>query len=156
MIFCAKRLVNSLVNVDFWTRRFGDEFWKGLLPDGWAAEKERFGDSETIRAAVHWRNIQVLTEDEVSAASPGQVLNIRYEDFVRNPGESLNSIIKFCDLPESSRINEWIAVPNRYRSMDDKFLRAFSRSEIADMESVMQPWLVKRGYVPLPRPDSSR
>ena len=151
----GRAVVNSLLKEAWWNRRFGDEFWKGALPGGWATEKERSGDSEAVRIAVHWRNMQELTEHEISAVPPDRGLTIHYEDFVKEPGNTLHSVMRFCELSESPRIQSWIESSARYRDMNYKFREEFSVADIAGMEAAMQPWLTKRGYVPLTSADTS-
>ncbi len=144
----GRAVVNSLTKEAFWNRRFGDAFWHGALPQGWEEEKRKYGDTEAIRASVHWRNMQELADYEMSQLPQDKMLKVMYEDFVANPGGVLQQVMEFCHLPPSDRIAQWVQSSQRYANMNHKYLERYTEKEIRNMEAAMQPWLERRGYCP--------
>ena len=144
----GRAVVNSLLNIPFWKEGGGHErpWWKNGLPEGWEAEWERFGRSPAALAAIQWRTIMDVTRREKEQLSPGRYFEIRYEDFINAPVETMRRVAADCGLRPSAKLDDYVGRPGRYRDMNLKWVKRFSSEEIDDLHQIMGEWLERSGY----------
>jgi hypothetical protein len=112
----GRAVVNSLLNVDFWTGWKGPYRWQhGELTPAQREEWEHHGQSFVALAAIEWRVLMESFEDTEREISPSQFLTIRYEDLTADPQTTFGTVLDFCGLD----------YPERFR-------RAISRFDLRD------------------------
>ncbi len=145
----GRAVVNSLLNFSVWKEQGGYEkpFWDKGLPDDWMLEWERSGKSPAALAAIQWRVVQDVSQDEASRLRKGRFMLVRYEDFTADPVSMIREIQDFCGLSRSHRVESSMEKPGSFVDMNYKFRKAFSQKEIEALEGLMEPWLSRYGYL---------
>lgn len=94
---------SSLIHVDFWRGWHGPERWRwGPLSDEQQRVWQMHGKSFVVLALIQWHKIIEAFRQSVAELTPcmqEHVMTVRYADFCRDPQETLNRILDFCDLP---------------------------------------------------------
>lgn len=145
----GRAVVCSQLNVAFWKERGGYErpWWENGLERSWKAEWQKYDRSPEALAAMQWKRILEVNDQEVAALPPRSYMHLRYEDFIENPHKVTAEMLEFCDLPHSPSIGSYLQKKDGYRNMNKKYLSYFSADQIADMEDIMRPMLHKYGYL---------
>lgn len=136
----GRAVVNSWLNVGFWKEGGGYHTprWQGGLPEGWEEEWARYDRHPAALAALQYRAIIERSRQERSELlEEDQYLEIAYESFVANPIETTGTVLGFMDLPPSPRVDAYVGHPGRYRSMNTKYLEAFSKDELAMLDAIL-------------------
>jgi hypothetical protein len=123
-------------------QRAGDlRRWWDVKPDGWRDWEK----AEPVASVAHqWRAV-VRYVREVGQAFPAhQFLELRYEDFTRDPVAFLGRTAAFCGLDwgEEARRTASRSIEDR----NDKWEKAFSPDEVATLNAVMDDELRHYGY----------
>ena len=98
----ADAVVRSLLGVDFWHAGDGTRtpWWTGLL----SANDEDLLAAETgpeLLALLQWHRILERTAREAADIPGDHFLEIRFEDFIRCPRSTIETIYGFCGLARS-------------------------------------------------------
>ncbi len=148
----GRAVVNSLLNVGFWKRGGSYERprWSGGLPENWEEEWDRYGRSPMALAAMQWRTIMDIAEQERSQLGPDQFLLVRYEDYVSEPATHLGEILELCEMEPDPNLVSSLDLSSRFVDMNAKFREAFSEDEICQLNTIMGEWLQRFGYLEQP------
>ncbi len=112
--------------------RFG---WRG---NGWTGGRE-------------WSELEALWEQVSARLEPDQVLEMSFEELVRDPEASLRRLCEFAGLAYSDRM---LSYPDdsTYDPVDageaEKWRRSLGERQIRLVEAAAGPWLARRGYAP--------
>ncbi len=140
-----RSIVASLMNVKFWKKRgLTEPYWRYGL-------KKKFGDIIKLNgktpielAAVQLKIINELMSYEAKKTR-AKYLEIKYEDFVKNPNKVVNIIQDYCGLKDSKKIKNYLKLQN-YKNMNHKYKKYFSEREIKKIEEITQKYLVAKKY----------
>jgi len=134
----GRAVVNSLLTADFWRERGGLEkpWWNGL-PQSYIQEWHAHGNTPPALAAVQWKYLIQLARREHKSAALRNYLEIRYEDFVRNPVESIVTILKFCELAPSARIESYLRTRISVQNMNFKWRDKFTANDLRVLNQIM-------------------
>ncbi|MEW6298048.1 MAG: sulfotransferase [Thermodesulfobacteriota bacterium] len=143
----GRAVVHSLLQVDFWRERGGLERpWWGGLPDEslrlWAA----YGRSAEALAAVQWKYLIELARQESRSVPAGHYIEVKYEDFTRYPQETVETILRQCELPPSRHIQSYINTRVVIRDMNVKWQDQFAAHQLQALYTIMGPLLGELGY----------
>jgi len=145
----GRAVVNSLLNVDFWrdTFRRTQPAWKGGLSEA-DLEKWRsiYKSSPAALAALQWRRVMETTREESAHLGAERYLELRYEDFLAAPRETLAQLTAFAGLEPAQEIDDYLETRVRLKNMNYQFRERFSPEELAMLEEVMGEELESRGY----------
>jgi hypothetical protein len=135
----GRAVVNSWLNVDFWQSAgaFDRPFWKNGLAENWQEEWARYNQRPAALAAMQYRTIIELSRQEKAQLANDQYIEITYEDFVRDPVGAMSQIFEFLALDPSPRVEGYLAKPGRYKSMDRKYLEAFSLEDLLMLDAIL-------------------
>lgn len=145
----GRAVVNSLLNVDFWTcdHRAERPFWTGGLTESDLALWQQYGDSSLVLTAIQWRRVLKQTRAEGAELPPNQFIEIRYEDFIADPHAQVSSLLEVCGLTDSNRVHAYVDVRSRTLvNMNYKY-KERSLEDISTLEAVMQDELRRWGYM---------
>jgi Sulfotransferase family len=144
----GRAVVHSLMNVDFWSEKGGlvKPFWDNGLSDKYIQEWEQSRRSPLILAAVQWRNIIELTRTESRILEGDRYMELRYEDFLQHPEDSVSKINKFCLLPPAESQREYLLSKIGLKDMNEKYLGAFRPDELVTLTATMKDLLLDLGY----------
>lgn len=103
-------MVGSLLDVDFWREGGGLErpWWNGVITAGEEAEWERWERSPVAMAALQWRRVIVVTEEETIGLGKNGFLEVRYEDFVIEPQAVPAEIMGLTEVPASADVERYL------------------------------------------------
>jgi hypothetical protein len=145
----GRAAVHSLLNVAFWREKGGLEqpFWEGGLSQEdlrlWHANSKEPG----TLAALQWKRILEIARLESTTIHPTRYREIRYEDFVESPYESLRNLYEFCDLDDSPRGHKFLENGHGLANFNDRYRTDFSDHYVEKLSSMMQPMLGQLGYI---------
>ncbi len=121
--------INSWLNVDFWQDKGKHQLWwtgaYSKKEEEWAAAN---ADKPELLAAMQYRKLQDVTATEIKT-NIGQCLTVRYEDFVKNPAITVNTILDFADLKKSKQVEDYLSGINIY---DQNKTKTAAHSEDSD------------------------
>ena len=135
-------VVRSLLGVNFWVRHGGLEklWWDGSGLDSQYQAWQRESGDPAVLAAMQWRAIIETTRREAAACLGDRYMEVRYEDFLLNPRQCINSIYQRVGLSEgSANIPEFEA---RNRTYSDSWSDEYRYS----LRQQMQPQYSELGY----------
>ena len=144
----GRAVVSSLLKVGFWANKGGLEnpFWSGGFS---AADIERLRAERHFAAslaALQWKQVVTGTDEELAGIAPERQLEVRYEDFVEAPTETIESLVRFSGFPRRERVSSRPAREKNYKNMNYKFRSNLSPECIDRIEGLMQPLLGTKGY----------
>lgn len=95
----GRAVVNSMVNVDWWTG------WKGPANWGWGeltaeeqAQLAKYDHSFIALASIEWNHLMHAMEIAQTKVNPPNFLEIRYEDFCEDVVGVMQQVTDFCEL----------------------------------------------------------
>lgn len=144
----GRAVVQSLMNVYFWrdTWRMTEPAWRNGLS---AEELERWQEldsSPLALAAIQWRAVLEGAREEAADVAPAGYAEIRYEDFVGDPGGVLDELTEHCGLSPSPRPREFIEGRFEIKDMNYQWAARFDPTEIAMLNELLGATLVEFGY----------
>jgi len=143
-----RAVVSSLLYVDFWKIGGGhnNPWWQNGLSEEYINEWKKYANSPVALAAVQWKRIVELTDDEKKLLIPSRYIEIRYEDFIEKPHESLSTIFQTFHLPDSIRAHRNLLSIGRLENQNFKYKRNLKKEEIITIEQVTGKVAQNKGY----------
>ena len=141
-----RAVVNSRLNVDFWSGWLGPQNWRfGPLSDEHQAEWEHYDQSFVALAAIEWKILVDALEDAKRAIEPGDFLEIRYETLCEDPVAVFKQITEFSDFDWAP---EFESALRRYflRSTNDKYRSDLTDQQQLVLNTVLASYLQRYGY----------
>lgn len=142
----GRAFANSLLQVDFWRGWQGPEQWRwGPLSPEFAREWEAHDRSFVALAGIQWKLLMRAAEAARKAVPADVLLEVRYEDFARQPAESFRKAAAFCGLDWMDRFEAKLA---RYRveSANHKWRQDLDAGQQATLLAVLGEDLKRFGY----------
>ena len=143
----GRAVANSWLQMNWWGGYRGPAHWQwGSMSRELEEEWNASGRSFVVLAGICWRLLMDSFEQAASALDPGRYLEIRYEDFLAEPRESLGRILEFLELPWSHRLErsdlERRIVPSRKNAYE----RELTPVQLRMLENCIGEDLRRRGY----------
>ena len=143
----GRAVANSWLQMPWWTGYRGPENWNwGPLPAVLQQEWEQGGRSFHLLAAICWKLLMQAFQRAQPRLSAGRCLTIRYEDFLEQPLQAVDSILDFCELEWTPRfrrdVTRWPIDGGRRRA----FERDLTADQVADIEASLAAALDRYGY----------
>jgi hypothetical protein len=136
----GRAVAYSLSRVDWWLDSHV-WWWEGRTPRQWAAE----GRNPWEMCARHWVEEIRATNEGKQGVPEGQLLQVRYEDFIKEPIEIFDRLARFCDLrPEVKWENalKELSFPNK----NETWHRRMTNGDVATIERIQRETLVELNY----------
>lgn len=140
----GRAVVNSLLNVNWWDGSL-DSWWWGEMPGPYQEEFEAADRDPLVLAALVWLRLTELIEEELKILSPGEVMSLRYDQFVSAPADSLAKICAFAGLNYSRRFDLRIR-QFQIRDGDRTWQRKLSRPQIEVLNRLLGARLATYGF----------
>ena len=106
---------------------------------------ENHDKSPLALAAVQWRRIIYAARSEASGISEDRYLEIKYEDFMNNPYDSMSKLLDRCALNPSPRVYDYMR-SIRFKNMNFKYTQSIRNDHIAMLNDIMGDLLIELGY----------
>lgn len=143
----GRAVANSWLQMDWWGGYRGPQLWQwGLLDAKSQQEWVDSGQSFVTLAGLCWRNLMEAFAAEGSKLHPSRYLEVRYEDFVAGPVESLRSMVEFIGLPWSARVERAATRGGVHDSRKRAYENDLTREQVAQLERVAGNMLARLGY----------
>ena len=128
--------INSWLKVDFWNERGKQQlWWKGA----YTSEEENFAsenkDNAVKLAAMQYKKLMQVTFEEIEKHK-APCLTLKYEDFLKNPAGSINTILQFSGLKKSGAIDAYLKSIKIFDQNKD-YETAFTAEELNDVEVIL-------------------
>ena len=95
----GRAVVNSLLNIYFWSGWRGPANWRwGELTRAQREKWEKYDRSFVALAAIEWEILMSAQETAKQKISSNSLLEIRYEDLCQEPVRLFRMATEFCDL----------------------------------------------------------
>lgn len=144
----GRAVVNSLLNVDWWSGWRGPENWRwGELTPAQRAAWERHGKSFIALASIEW-NILIDAMEEARACytTPENFLEIRYEDFCTDTVDTLRTVAAFCHLSWTPTFEQAVG-QYQLRNTNFKWQKELTTHQQDIMLDIMGERLQRYGYL---------
>ena len=149
----GRAVASSLLHVDFWRGWQGPHGWRaGLLSPEDQAVWEGCDRSFVALAGLEWR-IQMRAIDAARRGlGPDQFLEIRYEDFCREPWETCRRVLEFADLPPSPEFEREVKA-EPIRDMTNRWRGDLTQAQQDLLDDLLREDLPRYGYQVADRPE---
>lgn len=143
-----RAVISSLLKVSFWREKGGLEkpWWQNGFPDTYIQEWLDNDKSPVALAALQWKWVVELTWQEKALVENERYIEIRYEDFVTNPHESLRRIFKQVNLEDSRVAHKYLDSVGKVTDMNFKYKDSLSKVDITMIEKLTFDVAKKAGY----------
>jgi hypothetical protein len=142
-----RAVVDSLLRVPFWrdTYRRDQPAWRGGLSEQDVAAWERFGTPEAL-AAVQWGAVLRHTREEARRRDPRLYTEVRYEDFIAEPHETLTAMFAFADLHDDPGAHRFVDERLAVRDLRAGWRRRLSEEQVAVISTLLSEPMGELGY----------
>jgi len=149
----GRAVASSLLHVDFWRGWQGPHGWRaGLLSPEDQVAWEGYARSFVALAGLEWR-IQMRAIDAARRGlAPEQFLEIRYEDFCRQPWETCRQVLEFAELPWSPAFEREVRA-EPIRDMTNRWRGDLTQAQQDLLDDVLREDLPRYGYQLADRPE---
>jgi len=142
----GRAVANSLLAVDFWRGWHGPAQWRwGQLDRQQQAEWEQHHKSFVALAGIQWKLMMAAMEQAAKDVPAANFMQVRYEDFVRDPVSCFRRVADFCELAWSARFEKSI-MGQRVETANEKWRKDLTQEQQAILEAVLRDGLVRYGY----------
>lgn len=144
----GRAVANSWLQMDWWGGYRGPPLWQwGPLDERAQQAWMHSGQSFVTLAGLCWRILMDAFVSEGVKLHPSRYMEVRYEDFLSSPVESLRSMVEFVGLPWSTRIERAAAEGAVHDSRKRAFERDLTKDQVAELERVAGDMLARLGYL---------
>lgn len=149
----GRAVASSLLHVDFWRGWQGPHGWRaGLLSPEDQAAWEGYARSFVALAGLEWR-IQMRAIDAARRGlGPDQFLEIRYEDFCRQPWETCRRALEFAEVPSSPAFEREVKA-EPIRDMTNRWRGDLTQPQQDLLDDLLREDLPRYGYQVADRPE---
>ena len=142
----GRAVANSLLAVDFWRGWHGPAQWRwGDLDRQQQSEWEQHGKSFVALAGIQWKLMMSAMDQAARSIPASNFMQVRYEDFVRDPVSCFRKAVEFCELAWCARFEKSIR-GHRLETANEKWRKDLTRQQQATLEAVLREGLVRYGY----------
>lgn len=144
----GRAVVHSMLNTKSWTKNdfLKKPWWHGGLENNDLVDWQSANHNPAILAAIQWRKIIEIAQEEGSKCTRQGYIEIRYEDFIANPNNILDRLYSWCGLTTSIFAHQFLDKQIPLRNMDNKFRKDMNPETIQLISEKMEPILGKLGY----------
>ncbi len=122
----------------------------GTIVEGWPQIKKIWEQEDpVVGAGLLWKAVMETLERDVKVIPPEQLLEIRYEDLLAAPQDSINRILELCQLRIDPEVMESLQGDiDKMSARQDKqgWKQAFSEDDLERLMEAIGPTMIKLGY----------
>lgn len=133
----GRAVANSCLNVSWWNEIV--LWWFGDKPYKW----QEMGKEPIELCGLHWkRDVEELLQNKYLFKN--RYLEVKYEDLIRDPINNLNLILGFCELDNSSKLEQLLT--ENVKNMNHKWKTLLTASQKKILEKSIGNTLLRLGY----------
>jgi len=146
MLRDGRAVASSLLHVDFWRGWQGPHGWRaGLLSPEDQAAWEGSDRSFTVLAGLEWRIQMRALEAARQGLDASRFLEVKYEDFCKQPLETFHRVLEFSELPRSAEFDRDVrATP--IRDMSNRWRDDLTPAQQDLLDDLLREDLPRYGY----------
>lgn len=142
----GRAVANSFLQMDWWTGFQSPKNWYlGPLSESdeetWLASDRSF----VTLAGLAWR-ILVDSVESDAASLGGDLMELRYEDFLKAPEETVRAICEFSELEYNSDLERQMAKNPVRSGRKQAYLTDLSSEQVGELTRLLAPTLARYGY----------
>jgi hypothetical protein len=144
----GRAVASSLLHINAWQWRgwYGPYSWRyGPLSGEDQAAWEASGRSFVALAGLQWKIHTRAVEAARQALDPARFLEVKYEQFCEQPGDTCRRVIQFAGLEPSPEFERHVAAA-RITDMSDRWRRDLSPEQQALLTGLLRNELQRYGY----------
>lgn len=143
----GRAVVNSLLNVDWWSGWKGPDAWRwGTLTATQRAQWEGYNRSFVALASIEWNILMDAVHCAQQYAPPQNFLEIRYEDFCEDTVGISKTVMAFCELEWSPHVATAVSTYH-IRNTNYKWQKELTAPQQEIMNDIMGPYLRQYHYL---------
>jgi len=143
----GRAVANSLLQMPWWRGYRGPAEWGwGEFPPDYAREWQASGRSFAILAGLEWKLLMDAFELARDGIPPGQWLEMRYEDFVTDPRERTEDLLRFVGLTWTDAFERGFRQYRFRTTRAASFYRDLSPADVDGLTASLAPHLGRHGY----------
>lgn len=143
----GRAVANSLVQMAWWSGFAGPQAWRwGPIPSEMRALWESSDRSFPLLAAIEWQLLIEAHEVAEQLVPEGNWMNVRYEDIVEQPIDSLATILEFCGLGAGFDLADQVARQGISGGRMAAFRDQLSKEDLEAIDRAIEPTLARYGY----------
>ena len=143
----GRAVANSWLQMPWWLGYQGPDHWQwGPLPPALDAEWEASGRSFVVLAGLLWQMLIGSFDSARASTTPGNWLEVRYEDVAAKPRQAFASMLDFCGLPWNAEFERGFERHTFTASRSDAFRRDLETSEVDRLSRILASALASRRY----------
>ena len=142
--------VSSLLKVPFWKRGGGLDrpWWQNGLCEEYVNEWIQNERSPIALAAVQWKQVVEYAWQESKSLADGKYIEIRYEDFIKDPYNVVDDLFSKLELSGSRNAHKFLSTINNVKlNMNNKYKETFSLDDRKLIEKLTKDVALKLGYL---------
>jgi hypothetical protein len=143
----GRAVANSWVQMPWWLGHLGPSQWHfGPL----SPEEEQLWDADArsfvLLSGLAWRKLIDCYDEVSSGIDSSRWLNVRYEDFVRNPAQELKAILDHVGLPWNKSFEEAVGRHPFSTARSESFRQDLTGSQVDALNGALSARLLRHGY----------
>lgn len=143
----GRAVANSFLQMPWWGGYAGPNEWPwGPLPDAYEREWQSSNRSFVVLAGINWKLLIDAHEQAEAAVAPDSWLNVRYEDFLDAPRETLLQLLDFMALEHNSEFERGLARHEIRVGRKRAFEQDLDGDDVRRLESSLADHLSRWGY----------
>jgi len=105
----GRAVANSYVNVPFWDGTLEGCWHWGEIPGDFRTEFENSGREPVVLAGILWKFLMAKILESWQRIPSSQKMEVNYSEFVKNPSETMEQVLQFGGLSDSTKFQNRIA-----------------------------------------------
>jgi hypothetical protein len=134
----GRSVANSWLQMDWWGGYRGPQYWPwGPLPEQLERQWRESGSSFVVLAGLLWCMLVSAYRQCSETMGHGRYLEVRYEDFVNAPEDTLRVISNFIEIGDSTSVQTALRNLKIDRDRSNSYLQDLSKEQHILLESTM-------------------
>lgn len=144
----GRAVANSFLQMPWWKGYLGPDGWGwGPLPEEYERIWEESGRSFAVLAGLEWRILIEAFEAARAQVPEGQWLDVRYEDFVAEPRETMGHVLEFLGLGWTPAFESGFRMYRFDPSRQEAYRTDLGIHDVALLDAALCPLLRRYAYV---------
>lgn len=143
----GRAVASSWLQMKWWGGYEGIDKWLwGPLTEVEKEEWNASGQSFATLAGISWKKLMASYEHGSSLLDSSRYMEVRYEDFLDCPEETMKKILQFTDLEWTEDFENQFSKFQIRKSRQRSFATDLNASQLSDLEKSINEMLVKYKY----------
>ncbi len=143
----GRAVANSWLQMRWWAGYRGPSDWTfGPLPEAYEREWTESGRSFAVLAGIQWKILLDAFDEALSTIPEQRRLEVRYEDFIASPRESMARILDLAGLPWDAEFERRFSRYEFRAGRSNAYRSELSPRDVELLDRSLAEHLAGRGY----------